>query len=315
MARTYTFTIAPGDAGQRLDVFLARQVAQSVSRAMIQRGIRAGVIQVAERAAKPNYKLRAGDVVRAQFDQLPSPPRDITLIAQPIPLEILFEDEELLVVNKPAGLVTHPAPGHWDGTLVNAVLWHLGERPSAAGEATGAPLARAGVVHRLDKDTSGLLLIAKTARAQLSLSRQLKARTIHRKYLALVEGVLPLDAGTINAPIGRHTTHRKVMSIRHLGGRTAVTHYRVRKRFAHYTLLDVALDTGRTHQIRVHLSHVGHPVAGDPAYSRHPADYWRAQGMARQLLHAYQLTFQHPATGHTLTIEAPIPEDMQAWVS
>lgn len=310
MARTYEFTIAPGDAGERLDAFLARQVAQTVSRAMIQRGIREGVIRVAERVVKPHYKLHAGDQVCARFDQLPSPPRDLDLKAEPIPLDICYEDDTLLVVNKPAGLVTHPAPGHWDGTLVNAVLWHL---DSQAGAAAG--LTRAGIVHRLDKDTSGLLLIAKTPQAQLSLSRQLKARTIHRRYLALVEGRVAFDHGTVNAPIGRHATHRKVMAVQHLGGRAAVTHYHVRKRFAHATLLDIALDTGRTHQIRVHMAHLGHPVAGDATYGRRGAEYWQAQGIARQLLHAYQLEFQHPVTHRPVVVKAPIPEDMKAWVS
>ncbi|MBI2495315.1 MAG: RluA family pseudouridine synthase, partial [Candidatus Omnitrophica bacterium] len=279
----------------------------------------------------------------------------------------------LLVVNKPPGMVTHPAPGHWEGTLVNAVLWHLrqarGSRLEAPGAAEGSrlkaqgnslqprtlnlerfsdqppasslerPLARAGIVHRLDKDTSGLLMVAKTPQVHTALSKQLKARLIRRRYLALVEGHLPLESGTINAPIGRHQTHRKVMTVRHLGGRSAVTHYRVLRRFdgsrleavgsrevtvpralsleprAFFcTLIEVSLETGRTHQIRVHMAHLGHPILGDPTYGRHPAGFWQSLGVNRQLLHAHRLSFQHPVSGRPLTISAPAPEDLARWV-
>ena len=211
------------------------------------------------------------------------------------------------------------------------------------------PLPRAGIVHRLDKDTSGLLLVAKTEAAHAALSKQLKARTMRRRYVAVVEGRLPLDAGTIDAPLGRHLTHRKIMTVRHLGGRSAVTHYRVLKRlvaqgswlhqnaefgmqnseckattpnselrtpnlFA-YTVLDVSLDTGRTHQIRVHMAHVGHPVIGDLTYGRRTATFWQSLGVGRQLLHAYRLTFQHPVTRRAVTASAPVPDDMTPWVS
>ena len=334
MARTYRLVIGTGEAGARLDRQLAQHVPSSVSRAMIQRGIREGLVTVGGRPVKAHYKLRRGDVIAARFDQLPSPSRGMMMTAQEIPLEIQYEDAELLVVNKPAGLVTHPAPGHWDGTLVNAILWHLesaqgsGLRAQGKGSQPPAPsperpLVRAGIVHRLDKDTSGLLLVAKTEAAHAALSRQLKARTMRRRYLAFVEGHLPLDAGTINAPIGRHLTHRKVMTVRHLGGRSALTHYRVLKRFGEtglgppaflYTLVEVSLETGRTHQIRVHMAHLGHPVLGDLVYGRRPMAYWQAMGIGRQLLHAYAIRFVHPTTRTPVTLKSRIPEDMSRWL-
>ena len=331
MARTYRFIIGTAEAGLRLDHYLTRRLPASVSRAMIQRGIRAGDVTVSERPIKAHYKLRSGDRVIARFAQLSARGGDAVLRPQAIPLEVVYEDAELLVVNKPAGLVTHPAPGHWDGTLVNAVLWHLTHAQGSRFKAQGKnehlqPLAfslqpqlpRAGIVHRLDKDTSGLLLVAKTEAVHAALAKQLKARTIRRRYLAVLEGHVPLDEGTINAPLGRHLTHRKVMTVRHLGGRSAVTHYRVLKRVGAqgvfpYSVLDVSLDTGRTHQIRVHMAHLGHPVVGDTTYGRHPASFWQAAGVARHLLHAYRLTFQHPVAGRTLNVSSPVPEDIARW--
>ena len=314
MARSYQFVVGQADAGARLDRYLTHRLPDSVSRAMIQRGIQAGGIVVGGRPVKAHYKLRPGDTVTAGFRHLPAPARDLPLIPQPIPLDVVYEDRELLVVHKPAGLVTHPAPGHWDGTLVNAVLWHLQQERAA--EEGDHELPRAGIVHRLDKETSGLLLVAKTAHAQLSLARQLKARTIHRRYLAVVEGRVPLESGTVNVPIGRHLTHRKEMTVRHLGGRAAVTHYRVLRRMAtpmDCTVLDVSLETGRTHQIRVHMAHLGHPVLGDTTYGKRPAEFWRSAGIGRHLLHAYRLSFQHPVTHRPVVVSAPVPDDMATW--
>ena len=354
----YQFSVGTAETGLRLDRYLTRHLPATVSRAMIQRSIRAGRVTVGDRPAKPNQRLRLGSVVVARFGELGARSRGIELTPQPIPLDIVYEDAELLVVNKPAGLVTHPAPGHWDGTLVNAILWHLSHAecgmrnaewnaPIPHAEFRTPHLTRAGIVHRLDKDTSGLLLVAKTEAAHAALSRQMKARAIRRRYVALVEGHLPLDAGTVDVPIGRHAIHRKEMTVRHLGGRAAVTHYRVIKRFEnaecarlprdaeggqgmrnaelqrnvpnspfrmpHYTLLEVSLETGRTHQIRVHLAHLGHPVAGDTTYGRHPASCWRELGVNRQLLHAYRLSFAHPRTGQRLTLTAPVPDDIVPW--
>ncbi len=331
MARTYQFMVGDAEAGLRLDQYLARRLPNTISRAMIQRAIRDGRIGIGDRQIKAHSKLHVGDVVHAQFEFLAPRGLDTILTPQEIPLEIVYEDAHLLVVNKPPGLVTHPAPGHWDGTLVNALLWHLQHGQGARDKGQGKtgfsvprapcpvpPLVRAGIVHRLDKDTSGLLLVAKTESAHAVLSKQLKTRTMHRRYVALVEGHLPLNTGTVNAPLGRHLTHRKVMTVRHLGGRSAVTHYRILKRlitssgFA-YTAVDVALETGRTHQIRVHLAHLGYPVLGDTTYGRLPSSFWQSMGIARQLLHAYQLDFQHPATRKAMTVVGLAPEDITRW--
>jgi 23S rRNA pseudouridine1911/1915/1917 synthase len=286
-------------------------------------------------------------VVNARFDQLTASPDAAAPAPQDIPLDVVHEDADVLVVNKPAGLVTHPAPGHWDGTLVNAILWHLQQTgPSAGRSDTGRlrdhgsaasaaeprrALPRAGIVHRLDKDTSGLLLVAKTETAHHLLSKQLKSRAMHRRYLAVVEGQLSLDTGTVSAAIGRHHVHRKEMAVRHVGGRVAVTHYRALarsivqgpapadgagKRVAlPCTLVEVSLETGRTHQIRVHMAHLGHPVVGDLTYGRHPAEFWASIGVHRQLLHAYALQCVHPATRKPIQFRAPLPEDFRRWVA
>ncbi|MDP3723297.1 MAG: RluA family pseudouridine synthase [Candidatus Omnitrophota bacterium] len=356
--RTYRFIVGPADAGARLDRYLATRLPSTVSRSMIQRGIRDGGIALRDRLAKAHQKVQPGDVIEARLSSLPARAGDAPLTPQPIPLEIVYEDAHLLVVNKPAGLVTHPAPGHWDGTLVNAILWHLqqaeGSRVQGQGVTLHPPpstlhlsLPRAGIVHRLDKDTSGLLVVAKTDVAHAALSKQLEARAVQRRYLALVEGWLPMDQGTVNVPIGRHLTHRKSMTVRHLGGRSAVTHFRVLNRvdgegsrvkgqgvrqgtgdrgqedmshvsclLSHfrYTVLEARLETGRTHQIRVHLLHLGHPVLGDTAYGRHPAAYWSALGITRQLLHAYAIRFVHPVTRRSVELRAPLPADIVRWI-
>ncbi len=297
-------------------------------------------------------QYQAGKLVARQAGQLPARSTNATLVPQAIPLEIVYEDAALLVVNKPPGLVTHPAPGHWNGTLVNAILWHLetghGTRDTGHGTPDASPvprhtsqISRAGIVHRLDKDTSGLLLVAKTAEAHTVLSRQLKIRAMKRRYLALAEGHLPFDAGTIDAPLGRHQLHRKEMTVRHLGGRSAVTHYRVlaRSLLGHetrdtghntidvshvprsasrdlrYTVLDISLETGRTHQIRVHLAHLGHPVLGDLTYGKRGAEFWHDLGISRQLLHAYAMRFTHPVTRQPVELTGSIPEDITRWVA
>ena len=328
--RVYEFSVGRAEAGVRLDRYLIAHLPASVSRAMVQRRIREGLVTVAGRNAKAHQKLRAGDAVSIRIEELPPPSRDLPMRPQDIPLEVVYEDAAVIVVNKPAGLVTHPAPGHWDGTIMNALLWHLqnksvqgsgirvgGKCPEPRTPNPESPIARAGIVHRLDKDTSGLLLVAKTESARASLARQMKARTIRRRYLAVVEGLLPLDNGTVRAPLGRHPKHRKEMAVRHLGGRDAVTHYSVLKRFSGEpfacTLIEVALETGRTHQIRVHLASIGHPVAGDPTYGKRPASVWEGVGVPRHLLHAYRLSFQHPATGRPVSVAAPVPPDFARW--
>lgn len=348
MARTYQFIVGQGEAGLRLDRYLSKHLPEAISRMMIQRRVREGAVTIGERPVKAHQRLHAGDVVLARFEQLPARSTSVTLTPQHIPLDIVYEDAEVLVVHKPPGLVTHPAPGHWDGTLVNAILWHFNQHTAHGTQHTALP--RAGIVHRLDKDTSGLLVVAKTETAHVALSKQLKARTMKRRYLALVEGHVPLNEGTVRVAIGRHLTHRKVMTARHLGGRSAVTHYRILKRYttegsrlpgppiaiagagkalgkdihpapstSHlspflYTLLEVSLETGRTHQIRVHMAHLGHPVVGDTTYGKRPVSFWQSLGITRQLLHAYSIHFLHPATRKLLALKAPIPEDLRHWI-
>ena len=354
MARIYRYVVGPVEAGERVDRYLVRHLPSTISRSMIQRGIRHGIVTVDERAVRPNRTLHHGEVVVVRCEWLPAQSQAV-MVPQPIPLEVVYEDAALLVVNKPAGLVTHPAPGHWDGTLVNAILWHLeqqaakswelgaGSKHSQLSAPSSQPLPpRAGIVHRLDKDTSGLLLVAKTAIVHAELSKQLKSRLISRRYLALAEGIIPLDHGTINAAIGRHHVHRKEMTVRHLGGRSAVSHYRVIKRYNEglgvrssehkpassqlptpssqprgisYSVVDVSLETGRTHQIRVHLAHIGHPVLGDTTYGHRAAGFWAALGIPRQMLHAYHLTFVHPQTRQPITLSAPVPPEMAPWIS
>jgi 23S rRNA pseudouridine1911/1915/1917 synthase len=317
MARTYSFIIGAAEQGVRIDHFLSRRLPDIVSRTAIQRVIRAGAVTVNGCPVKANYKLRNKDALSAAIEELPPKSTGIEILPQAIALDVVYEDDALLVVNKPAGLVTHPAPGHWDGTLVNAVLWHM-QQQAGRDPSHEAPLARAGIIHRLDKDTSGLLLVAKTDRSQLFLHRQMKARTIHRGYVAVVEGHLPLDTGTVNAAIGRHAILRKQMAIQRIGGRVAVTHYRVLQRsLKHatdappYSVLELTLDTGRTHQIRVHMAHAGHPVFGDTVYGKYSAHAWQQQGVARQLLHAYKLEFRHPFDQRLILLKAPIPEDIR----
>ena len=331
MARTYRLIVGRTEAGRRLDRYLAARLPAEASRRMIQRCILGGEVTVNDQRVKAHRALRAGDVVLARCVWLPPQQGEHPPVAQPIPLSILYEDEQLLVINKPPGLVTHPAPGHWDGTLVNAVLWHLQEARGWRLEARGEnrshepratshepTLPRAGIVHRLDKGTSGLLLVAKTELARSQLSRQLMQRTVTRRYLALVEGKMPLERGTVRAAIGRHQRHRKQMTVRHVGGRSATTHYHVLRRYGPapiaYSLVEARLETGRTHQVRVHLAHVGHPVLGDATYGRRSASSWAALGVTRQLLHAYELSFRHPSTGAWMTFTAPLPPDMAGWL-
>ena len=311
----------------RLDRYLTSHLPQSLSRVAVQRAIAAGEVTVGGSVAKSHRLVRSGETVVAKLDQLPQPSAGAAIRPEPIPLEIVYEDDQLLVVNKPPGLVTHPAPGHWSGTLVNALLWHFQNADcglaiadwfrNPKSEIRNPQLPRAGIVHRLDKDTSGLLVVAKTDVALRVLARQLKHRTMSRRYVAVVDGHVPYNEGTVKAAIGRHHKDRKLMAVRYLGGRQAVTHYRVLKRFGEgafpYTLLEVTLETGRTHQIRVHMAHLGHPVLGDPVYSRHPAGYWRGLGITRQLLHAYAVRFLHPTTNQPVHCQITVPEDMSRW--
>jgi 23S rRNA pseudouridine1911/1915/1917 synthase len=283
------FTITDDLAGLRLDQALARLMPEH-SRTRLKALIDAGGVTVGNAAAPAKLRLLGGE----RISVLPLPARaNVTLDAQRLPLSILYEDETLLVVDKPAGLVVHPGAGNPDRTLANALLHHA---PALAA------LPRAGIVHRLDKDTSGLLVIAKTESAHAELVRQLKARTVRREYLALVHGALA-SGGHIDAPIGRHPIRRTAMAVVPTG-RRAITHYDIRERFAEFTLLRCRLETGRTHQIRVHLAAIGHALVGDPVYGGR-----RGIAFPRQALHAWRLGLDHPATRRALQWEAPLPAD------
>lgn len=295
----FEFTIDHEAASARLDVFLAAQEELDLSRAQAQKLIQNGSVTInGKEPAKAGQKLKEGDRVQVLLPEA----REYQLSPETIPLSIVYEDKDLLVVDKPAGMVVHPAPGHYSGTLVNALLHHCGEELTGIGG-----VLRPGIVHRLDKDTSGLLVVAKTEQSHRHLVAQMKSRQVNRIYLALVKGNLAVASGVVDAPIGRHPVQRKRMAV--IGsGKEAVTHFRVLEAFPGYTLLEVRLHTGRTHQIRVHLAHIGHPVVGDPVYGRGRDNL----GLERQALHAAQLSFTHPATGQGLTFVSPLPPDIRA---
>ena len=293
--------IGTGEAGQRLDRYVVSQSGE-VSRTSVQQLIVDGAVLVNGRPSKAGYALRAGDEVQILAPK--SKDRPGAARPQPIPLDVLYEDQDVLVVNKAAGMVVHPAPGHHDDTLVNALL----ARYPDLGK--GMENQRPGIVHRLDKDTSGLIVVARNAATQAALVGQMKRHEIVKRYLALVEGVVALDRGSIDAPIGRNPRHRQQMAITATGSREARTHFRVLERFAHHTLLLLELETGRTHQIRVHLKAIGHSIVGDPVYGS--GSTMRGVTLKRQFLHAYQLKFTHPTTGAVITVEAPLPDDLQA---
>ena len=296
--KIHAWKIGEAEAGQRLDRYLA-SMPGTVSRSVVQQMVADELVLVNGHPSKPGYALKTGDEV--QVLQVTTKAQVSKVTPQPLPLDIVYEDRDLLVVNKAAGMVVHPAPGHVDDTLVNALLAYLPE------SIEGGP--RPGIVHRLDKDTSGLILVAKNAHTQAALIEQMKEHKIVKCYLALVEGVVSLDQGSIDAPIGRDPRHRQQMTITTTAGREARTHFRVLQRFARHTFLLLQLETGRTHQIRVHLKAIGHPIVGDPVYGSGSA--CGNHTLKRQFLHAYQLTFAHPSTGEILEMEAPLPADLE----
>ena len=280
----------------RLDRYLSQELSD-LSRSRIQQLIEQGHVQVNEKiCTSKKINLKTGDRITLEIPAV----QPLELIAEDIPLDILYEDDELIILNKPAGLVVHPAPGHPDGTLVNAILAHCPNLPGIGG------VQRPGIVHRLDKDTTGAIAIAKTDLAYQHLQAQLQAKTARREYLGLIYGVPKTETGSIDLPIGRNPQDRKRMAIVSIedGGRNAVTHWRVKERFGNYTLIHFQLETGRTHQIRVHSAKMGHPLVGDPIYS---SGHSLGVNLPGQALHAWKLQLQHPVAGNLVEVTAPLP--------
>ncbi len=286
-------TLTADCAGERADQFLARAV-EGLTRSAAQRLLEQGLVTSGGRPLKKNARLEAGDTLEVSLPE----PEPLDVVPQDISLEIVYEDDDVVVVNKPVGMVVHPAPGHPDGTLVNALLYHCGKSLSGING-----VLRPGIVHRIDRDTSGLIIVAKNDSAHLALAAQLQDHTLARTYEAIVVGNLTEDSGTVDAPIARHKTDRKKMAVT-AGGKRALTHWRVLERYNGYTRVECQLETGRTHQIRVHMAYLHHPLLGDTVYgSKKPYP-----GLAGQCLHAKRLRFVHPTTGEPVEVECPLPE-------
>ena len=283
--------ITENQAGERIDRFLADS--QDLTRSFLQKILKEGEVIVNGKSVKANYKLRKGDRIEFEIPEAVEP----DIVAEDIPLSILYEDADVLVVDKPKGMVVHPSAGHYTGTLVNAVMYHC------KGELSGINgVLRPGIVHRIDRDTTGSIIICKNDMAHNEIARQLKEHSINRRYRAIVTGVLKDEEGTIEGAIGRDKKDRKKMAIT-ADGKPAVTHYRVLQRFKHYTYVECVLETGRTHQIRVHMASIGHPLLGDEVYGRR-SDKYKCEG---QCLHAMTLGFHHPRTGEYIEVNAPLP--------
>jgi 23S rRNA pseudouridine1911/1915/1917 synthase len=307
-------TVPDDYTGERLDIFCARKVLDR-TRSYFTKLATAGHITVDGKTAKPALKLKPG--MKVEIEIVPSPPTEA--VPEDIPIEIIYEDERILIIDKPPDMVVHPAAGNYEGTLVNAVLFHLGDKAKDELDMT-----RLGLVHRLDKDTSGLLVIAKDEQALAFLQKHLKERTITRQYKALIWGNIEPVTGKIDLPIGRSEKDRKIMTVNPRIGRTAVTHYEVLERMKFGDILEIKLETGRTHQIRVHLSHFGHPVIGDPTYGGRSKYLKRFNGreltqlsalmgiLQRQALHAFRLALPHPDDGRNMIFESDLPDDFKA---
>ncbi len=291
--------------GKRLDIFIAHYEPH-ISRNRIQVMIKGGFALVNGKPVKTGYKVKLGEQVT--LDMPERPVRKV--LPEAIPLNVIYEDSDIVVLNKPPGLVVHPAPGNYNGTLVNGLLYHYGSLPSSGPGMQGNERERAGIVHRLDKDTSGVIVVARTDKALRSLSGQFKNRVVKKKYIALVAGVIKKGSGTIEASLGRHVKERKKISIHTHSPREAVTSFVVKERYRNATLVEIEIKTGRTHQIRVHMAHIGHPVLGDRVYGGSKATNSGEGGIARQMLHAESLSLLHPETGHPMTFSVPPPRDM-----
>lgn len=294
------YTVEKDDVNKRIDIFLNDEI-EDVSRSALQKNIEKGNITVNGEKINKNYKLRLGDIVEAELP----PPENIDIVPENIPLDIMYEDDDLIVINKPQNMVVHPAPGHYTGTLVNALMYHCGDNLSGING-----ILRPGIVHRIDKDTSGVLVIAKSDLAHKALSEQLAAHSMKRIYNALVYNSFNEETGTVDKNIDRSKNDRKKMAVVIRGGRNAVTHYRVIEKLGKYTWVELQLETGRTHQIRVHMSYIGHPLLGDPVYGPKKCPY-NLQG---QVLHAKVLGFVHPRTGEYMEFDSPLPDYFKALI-
>lgn len=317
----------------RLDVYITKRL-KEYSRNLIQRFIKDGLVKVNGKTSKPSYELHVGDNITLSVPRLIKP----QMVPESIPLTIIHEDEDMIIVNKPPNMVVHPAGGHWSGTLANALLGHCGVLPSAVDferivggkkKPSDESIYRPGIVHRLDKNTSGIMLAAKTARAHMSLGKQFAKRTIKKEYLAIVEGEVKMDSDIIDKPMSRHKFHKEKMAVAKKGeGREAVSHYEVQERFKGFTFVKVAPKTGRTHQIRVHLASIGHPIVGDTTYGGSAklsigdllTEELKKESddnllneilLDRQALHAYKIMFQHPLSGNIMSFCADLPDDMK----
>lgn len=299
----FTHSVNEKHAGKRLDIFVGHYEPH-ISRSRIQTLIRDGRARVNGRSEKPGYKVKQGEIITLDLPEK----KVFAVLPEPIPLNIIYEDRFMIVLNKPPGLVVHPAPGNYTGTLVNALLYHYGSLPSEG--PAGSERERAGIVHRLDKDTSGVMVVARTPEALRALSAQFKSRIVRKKYLALVSRVIKKGSGVIEAGIGRHVKERKKISVYTQKPREAVTLFKVKERFESATLIEVEIKTGRTHQIRVHMAHAGHPILGDKTYGGAKTLQLFDRKIHRQMLHAESLSLLHPETGHPITFSAPPPPDM-----
>ena len=288
------FTIETDDVNKRVDVFLNEEM-EDVSRSALQKNIEKGNITVNGEKISKNYKLRLGDIVEAELP----PPENIDIVPEDIPLDIMYEDDDLIVINKPQNMVVHPAPGHYTGTLVNALMFHCGDNLSGING-----VLRPGIVHRIDKDTSGVLVIAKSDLAHKGLSEQLAEHSMKRVYNAIVYNSISEESGTVDRNIDRSKNDRKKMAVVMQGGRNAVTHYKVIEKLGKYTWVELQLETGRTHQIRVHMSYIGHPLLGDPVYGPKKCPF----NLNGQVLHAKVLGFIHPRTGEYMEFNSELPD-------
>ena len=295
--KTECFQISELEKGERIDVFLAKSMKET-SRSNVQRLVAEGQATVNDKVVKTNYKLKEHDRIVVSIPE----PQPLELMAENIPLTVVYEDEDIIVINKARGMVVHPATGNYSGTLVNALLEHCNDLSGING------VARPGIVHRLDKDTSGVMIAAKTDRAHIHLAEQIKEHTASRRYLTIVHGNIKEEQGVIKGPIGRHPSDRKKMAVTFVNSKEAITNFRIVERFGAYTLVECKLLTGRTHQIRVHMAYIGHPVVGDPKYGPE-RNHFSIEGQA---LHSAELTIKHPVTGEKMVFTAALPEDMES---